>query len=668
MVETIPLRVPSNTNHTPVQYTHEDEKHSVSINKSEPAPTAEEATAPSDLLSTEIVYTEKPNDEKSSNYFTTEVDKQPEAIITPITNITTTTEKELSQQTYSSRSQFVTSNSVDQTTDTILFDKQQQSSIPLKTEEDEDVALSSDFLADIVHQITTTSATTHLPSINHTEQFLENLTQDSPTIIAEQPNIEDNEQSESISDSAIAELTNSSNSIVTIPSEISSEKCIDTPQQLETITQISSPNLVSLETSIPSETDFSDLYPDHYFSSTTNEQTFSNLTSMEDEQLEGKDAISDLTKIYYELREQRHIQPVLDNALTKQKQETSDINLDNQNGHFNIKSFPIITNLPTREYRQIFGVSNEIIDTVNDLIYDVDQKVQSNISNEESRVKETFEDHQSIIPAEHKELANEITPSITSNVELDLRYSLLLDRMNTLLKPLMNSSSSSSSFITETKSIPSNIEEEQDSSNKIDQVTTIVTGVPANITSDSSLVTPNEQIATNNNTDLSNEKEISTTVDQITSTTQSVTDNNEILTLPEANSEAIVSKSSEDDEKEQEAHQTRLSPSISFEEHTASTDAKVQSPIVIDEIKVISKSNEEIEKEADKQQQSSPTGLFEIVKNLFPSTLQPNTPIETSLETVQSEQQDIVENPIDSFNLSNIDTNQQTSVSRYFFF
>ncbi len=89
---------------------------------------------------------------------------------------------------------------------------------------------------------------------------------------------------------------------------------------------------------------------------------------------------------------------------------------------------------------------------------------------------------------------------------------------------------------------------------------------------------------------------------------------------------------------------------------------------MIDEIKVISKSNEEIEKEADKQQQSSPTGLFEIVKNLFPSTLQPNTPIETSLETVQSEQQDIVENPIDSFNLSNIDTNQQTSVSRYFFF
>ncbi len=197
------------------------------------------------------------------------------------------------------------------------------------------------------------------------------------------------------------------------------------------------------------------------------------------------------------------------------------------------------------------------------------------------------------------------------------------------------------------------VQEEQDLSSIIDQVTTIVTDVPANITSDSSLVTPNKEINTTNDTDLSNEKEISTTVDQITSTNQLVTDNNEILTQPEANSGAIVSKSSEDDEQEQGAHQTALSSSISFEEHTASADAEVQSPIVIDEIKVTSKSNEEIEKiEVDNQQQSSSTGLLEIVKNLFSSTLQPNTPIETSLESGQSEQQDTVENPIDNFNLS----------------
>ncbi len=220
------------------------------------------------------------------------------------------------------------------------------------------------------------------------------------------------------------------------------------------------------------------------------------------------------------------------------------------------------------------------------------------------------------------------------------------------------------------------VQQEQYSSSIIDQVRTIVTDVPANITSDSSLVTPNEEINTANDKDLSNEKELPTTVDQITSTNQSVTDNNEILTLPEANSEAIDSKSSEgnttkaeDDEQKQVAHETRLSPSKGFEEYTASADAKVQSPIVIDEIKVISKSNEEIEtKEIDNQQQSSSTGLFEILKNLLPSTLQPNTSIETSLESFQSEQQDMVENPIDNFNLSNINTNQQTSVSRYFFF
>jgi hypothetical protein len=577
----------------------------------------------------------------------------------------------LCQQIYPSRNQSVTSNVVNQYTENIFSDKQQQqSSTPPETEEHEHVALSSDFLVDIVRQIRTIATTTHLPSID-----------DSQTEITE-----------SMLDSAIAELTNSSNSILNVPSELSPEKFINRPQLLEITPEISSSSLVSFESSTPSETGFDDSYQNPYFSFNTNEQTFSNFTSMEDEQLDEKEATPDLRQIYYELREQRHTQPVLDNTLTEQIQETSNINLDNQNKQFDIQSFPITTNLPTREYRQVFGASDNIIDTVDDLIDHVDQTVQSNISNEEFQIKENFEDHQSIIPPEQKELVKEITPSTTSNAELDLRYSLLLDRMSALLQPLMDLSSSS--FDNETKSISSNIE-------------------------DSLLTIENEQISNANDTD------VSTTLDQTTSTTQSISDNDQTLTPSLANSEPIVSKSSqenvtksEDDEQEPIAHQTELPTSISSEEHTANVhehkeiidssnvtdhiksvvttvisnftnilpastfiqetstatqtpvaEPELQSPILTDEINVISKSNEQIEiEEVNNQKQSSSTGLFELMKTLLSPTLQSNTPIETNLENVRSQQHDTVENPIDNFNLSNTDTNQQTAVSREFSF
>jgi len=321
------------------------------------------------------------------------------------------------------------------------------------------------------------------------------------------------------------------------------------------------------------------VYQDRYFPFTTIEQTLSNFTPLDNEQLGEKQITPDLTKIYYELQEQRHIQPVLD-----EKQEISNVNLNNHIEHFDIKSFSSMSNLPSKEYRQVFGVPDEIVNTVNDLTYYVDQKLQSIVSNEKPQIIEVSEDNQPIISTDQEELINEITPSITSNAELDLRYTSLLDRINTLIKPLVDLSSSS--FITENKSILSNIKEDKNSSNVIDYTTSVVTNVISNITPNLLLKNTNEETTISSDTDASDRKDVQSQV-SMTSTAESTKLNDEILTPTVTDGEIIASKSSEEistkvkDDEQEQSSSTDLteimkhllsSPSTSSEEQTPTID------------------------------------------------------------------------------------------------
>jgi hypothetical protein len=193
-----------------------------------------------------------------------------------------------------------------------------------------------------------------------------------------------------------------------------------------------------------------------------------------------------------------------------------------------------------------------------------------------------------------------------------------------------------------------------------------------------------EENTINNDTDLPNEKDALTT--------ELTHDNNEILTLPLRNSEPISSRPpSQDDEKEPTANQTGLSLSITSQEDTTNIEEQLKpidssnvaddmkslvataisnmtsllptvtsteetSTTTTDETQPISLSNE--------QPESSSTGLFGLMKNLLPSTLLSNTPIEASSENIPSEQHDKVDSLVDEISLSNKDTNQPTPVSR----
>jgi hypothetical protein len=235
-----------------------------------------------------------------------------------------------------------------------------------------------------------------------------------------------------------------------------------------------------------------------------------------------------------------------------------------------------VSNLPSREYRQVFGVPDEIFNTVNDLTYYVDQKLQSIDTNEKTQITETSEDHQSILSTDQEEIINPTTASITSNAELDLRYSSLLDRMHTLISPLLDLPSST--FTAENQSIPTKFKEP----NLIDVVSNIAN---------------EETFTSSSDTDAFKEKDVqasvSTMTDLKTSTTEPMESNDEILT-----------------------------------------------PVVTDNEVIVSKSSEEIATKAEDEEQHQPSlpGLFEIMKNLFPSTLLSKTSTETSLEGTQQQE------------------------------
>lgn len=309
-------------------------------------------------------------------------------------------EEESSQQT---------DNNKNETTDTIIPDEEQQLLISSKINEDENIESTSDFLVDIIRQIGTKSSTsTDIPEIDSNSSIPNN----------------------SVNELDILELTNIMNSILT--------------HQPTTVSNVSQ-NFYVPQKSTSSETDFTELYQHRYFPYTTMEQTLAQFSPIDDEQLDNKSTTSDFTKLYYELQEQRHNQqPVFKDIETEMKKEISDVNLLN---HIDMNSFSSISNLPSKEYRQVFGVSDEIINTVDDLTYRVDQVLQTTVPDEKSQIIDVFQDHQPII-------SNDANSS-TSNAELDLRYSSLLDRVSILIKPLVILQSTTS--ITENESITSNL-------------------------------------------------------------------------------------------------------------------------------------------------------------------------------------------------------------------
>ncbi|CAF3726740.1 unnamed protein product [Rotaria sordida] len=469
-----------------------------------------------DKIKTDITTnSEEKIDKISSNNLNIEIDKQPKTMSTQLaTRIIS--EKEIIQKPY--------------------------------VNEDENVELPSDFLADIVRQIRATVSTIHFPLIDHTQQIVENLPNDfikettAQTCITSIPatHIEDNKQFESTKNFPTTENVHQTNfddklelSTTSIIPELPNTTCqdeslhdIDTYDNLQQSTDINSINQITIEpsysiseltnimndilnfqmitskenfTNIPQqskiieqitstktfspETDFQDFYQKQYSSFPNVEHLSLDFIPIDNKQLEMKETTPDLTKTYYELKEQRYSQPLHVYEQTEQKQKTSNNNLNNHVEQIDLTSFSQISNLPSREYRQVFGVSHEVVNTINDLTDSIDQIIHSNVSdevkpiiddsNEKSQLIETFEDHPSIAVTNQAELINEPGQSIISNIELDFRYCSLLNQLDTLIKPILNLPSTS--FINENESILSKIDEEKDNQRHLTERSDLLT-------------------------------------------------------------------------------------------------------------------------------------------------------------------------------------------------
>ncbi|CAF4397227.1 unnamed protein product, partial [Adineta steineri] len=88
-------------------------------------------------------------------------------------------------------------------------------------------------------------------------------------------------------------------------------------------TSTSSSYFINTDRFIATESDYGNLYQDHYFPTNTIQDTLLDFISIDDESLSEKQDLPDLNKIYYELKEQRYV-ATLTNDTDKQQTENDD--------------------------------------------------------------------------------------------------------------------------------------------------------------------------------------------------------------------------------------------------------------------------------------------------------------------------------------------------------
>ena len=198
-------------------------------------------------------------------------------------------------------------------------------------------------------------------------------------------------------------------------------------------------------TPTPMETDFREIYDHrHFLLASTPEPEFSAVSDEETipsaPQVEEKKATTDLPLAYFELQEQRHTlmspqqstadektetkdsplttwtttQPLFDYENIEEKKEVSDVNLDDnayENARrFDLESPSIISNLPTTEYHQVFGLSDDVINTMDDIT----QKVAETLSQESEITEQSMTSDNA---DESSQLQVELSPATATEKE-----------------------------------------------------------------------------------------------------------------------------------------------------------------------------------------------------------------------------------------------------------
>ncbi|CAF2062064.1 unnamed protein product [Rotaria magnacalcarata] len=527
------------------------------------------------------------------------------------------------------------------------IDNNQQGST-MNTTQDETVEHSSDVSPDKLRQI----ETTYFPSIDNVREIIEKTANDSinqiPLISTPLTNIDDNItttllSNEALSDSLIGNAQFSIQDIISNESEllkstyqdelfndidtksfsssqsikfydINTDSLSDPYNNLQQYADTNTADLITTDSCYSThdlsssstesftadssfKTDFQDLNQSEYFITRNIEPISSEFPSIDIEESDKKTEASDLTKIYFELQERRN------NAPLHVYQEKSNDN------HIGLKSFPQVTNLLSTEYYRVFGVSNDIINPVSDITKSGDLAFQSKDSNENKSI--CIDDNQSIIP------------SVTSNLELDFRYSSLLNRVDTLIQPLLNSPST-----TENESMLSNaqrLNERNDARmnyiNILDEVTNNDQHILESSHNNESINQKN--ILSNDMTSIlswnQSQIESNTLSDQQTKT--SVDDKISNVTEQIQN---FIENIRHKTESIEQKNITKASSALKFNDAVMPTSESIITPLIETKTKI----------GAEKNQQST-TESFDRVKHFLPAALLSSTPNTTHTEPIQ---------------------------------
>ncbi|CAF1215180.1 unnamed protein product, partial [Adineta ricciae] len=188
-----------------------------------------------------------------------------------------------------------------------------------------------------------------------------------------------------------------------------------------------------------SEKDFRELYEQRHFITTVDEDLSAQFTSIDQPEpaqvaifTDEKKPIPTSTLAYYEIQEQRHtlmspqnsvvnetnettapmlttwttVQPRIEYEETKTNDKKPNINLDDQAyelaRRFDLESPAIISHLPIREYRQVFGIPDDIVNTIDDMTHHVDQVLSMESKNQEQK-----QERQPIVTDQIKSLPSE---------------------------------------------------------------------------------------------------------------------------------------------------------------------------------------------------------------------------------------------------------------------
>ncbi|CAM4896984.1 unnamed protein product [Rotaria socialis] len=527
------------------------------------------------------------------------------------------------------------------------IDSNQQGST-MNTTQDETIEHSSDVCTDKLRQI----GTTYFPSIDNAREIIEETANDSinqtPLISTLLTSIDDNItttllSNEVLSDSPVDNAQFSIRNIISNESEllrsthqdesfndidtksfsssqsikfhdINTDSFSDPCNNLQQYADMNTADLITTDSCYSThdlsssstesftadssfKTDFQDWNQSEYFITRNIEPISSEFPSVDIEESDKKTETSDLTRIYFELQEQRN------NAPLHVYQEKSNDN------HIGLKSFPHVTNLLSTEYHRVFGVSNDIINTVSDITKSVDVTFQSKDSNENKSI--VIDDNQSIIPG------------VTSNLQLDFRYSSLLNRVDTLIQPLLNSLS-----INENESILANTQPLNERSDaRMDYV---------NILDKATNSDQNVLKSSHNNESISQKNILSNDTTPIRSSNQSQIESNIISSQQTKTS--MDDKISDVTEQIQNRIENIRHNTESIEQKditTASSAFKFNNAVMPTPESIITPSAETKIKIGDEQNQQSTTELFVRAKDFLPAALLSSTPNATHKEPLQ---------------------------------